>query len=73
MCLADITTHTQVVIFIHFAPGADDNASGTAAALEIARVIISNGYQPEATIKFITFGAEEYGLVGQCGLCRLCS
>ena len=47
-----------------FAPGADDNASGTAAALEIARVIISNGYQPEATIKFITFGAEEYGLWG---------
>jgi hypothetical protein len=47
-----------------FAPGADDNASGTAAVLEIARVIMSNGYQPESTIKFITFAAEEYGLWG---------
>ena len=47
-----------------FAPGADDNASGTAAALEMARVIMTSGYQPEATIKLITFGAEEYGLWG---------
>ncbi len=47
-----------------FAPGADDNASGTAAVLEIARVIKSNNYQPESTIKFITFAAEEYGLWG---------
>ncbi len=47
-----------------FAPGADDNASGTAAVLEIARVIKANNYQPESTIKFITFAAEEYGLWG---------
>jgi hypothetical protein len=47
-----------------FAPGADDNASGIAAVLEIARVIKANNYQPESTIKFITFGAEEYGLIG---------
>ncbi len=47
-----------------YAPGADDNASGTAAALEIARAIQASGYQPEATIKFITFAAEEYGLHG---------
>jgi hypothetical protein len=47
-----------------FAPGADDNASGTAAALEIARIIKANNYQPESTIKFITFAAEEYGLWG---------
>ena len=47
-----------------FAPGADDNASGTAAVLEIARVIMANNYQPESTIKFITFAAEEYGLWG---------
>ena len=47
-----------------FAPGSDDNASGTAAALEMARVIMASGYQPESTIKFITFGAEEYGLWG---------
>lgn len=47
-----------------FAPGADDNASGTAAVLEIARAIMVSGYQPKATIKFITFAAEEYGLWG---------
>jgi len=47
-----------------FAPGADDNASGVAAALETARVMKQYGYAPEATIKFITFAAEELGLHG---------
>jgi len=47
-----------------FAPGADDNASGTTAVLEIARVIMQSGYEPEATFKFVTFAAEEYGLYG---------
>ena len=47
-----------------FAPGADDNASGTSAVLEIARVLKETNYQPESTIRFITFGAEEYGLWG---------
>ena len=47
-----------------FAPGADDNASGTSAVLEIARVLMETNYQPESTIRFITFAAEEYGLWG---------
>lgn len=46
------------------APGADDNASGVAAALEVARVMKSQNYQPDFTIKFITFAAEELGLHG---------
>ncbi len=46
------------------APGADDDASGTAAVLEIARVIVSSGYRPAATIRFIGFAAEEAGLEG---------
>lgn len=46
------------------APGADDNASGTAAALEIARAMMAVDYVPEATIRFITFAAEEVGLNG---------
>ncbi len=46
------------------APGADDNASGVAATLEIARVMKHYGYQPAYTIKFITFAAEEPGLHG---------
>jgi hypothetical protein len=41
------------------APGADDNSSGTAAVLEIARVLKEQNFQPEATIKLITFAAEE--------------
>ncbi len=44
------------------APGADDNASGTAAAMEIARVLQTRGYQPRCTVKFMAFAAEELGL-----------
>jgi hypothetical protein len=47
-----------------FAPGADDNASGVAAALEIARVFQLAQYSPESTIRFVTFAAEELGLHG---------
>jgi hypothetical protein len=44
--------------------GANDNASGVAGVLEIARVMKNNDYPPETTIKFIAFGAEELGLLG---------
>lgn len=47
-----------------FAPGADDNASGTVAALEMARVIQLYGYQPPVSIRFVTFACEELGLWG---------
>lgn len=50
-----------------FAPGADDNASGTASALETARAINLAGYQPSATIKFVCFAAEELMLSGNSG------
>jgi leucyl aminopeptidase len=49
-------------------PGANDNASGVAAALEIARVMKKNNYLPRNTIKFIAFGAEELGLLGSYDL-----
>lgn len=43
-------------------PGANDNASGTAATLEAARILAET---PTArTIHFIAFGAEEIGLIG---------
>ena len=45
-------------------PGANDNASGVAAALEIARVMKKNSYLPDGTIRFIAFGCEELGLFG---------
>ena len=46
------------------APGAHDNASGVAAALEVARVMKENGFSPEGSIEFIAFTAEELGLYG---------
>jgi uncharacterized repeat protein (TIGR01451 family) len=44
------------------APGADDNASGTAAVLEAARVL--SQYRFKRTLRFVTFPAEEQGLIG---------
>ena len=46
------------------APGADDNASGSVACLEMARVMMSSGFQPKRSIRFVTFAAEELGLFG---------
>lgn len=43
-------------------PGADDDASGVAALLEIARVL--SQYETEYTIKYIAFDMEEWGLIG---------
>ena len=42
--------------------GADDNASGVAALLEIARVM--SAYETDCTIKYIAFDVEEVGLTG---------
>ncbi len=44
------------------APGADDNASGTAGVLEAARVMA--GYSFESTIVFCGYAGEELGLLG---------
>ena len=45
-------------------PGADDNASGTAVMLEVARVLAKAGVHPGRTILFISFSGEEQGLAG---------
>jgi photosystem II stability/assembly factor-like uncharacterized protein len=62
----------QVIICGHYdsisedpynlAPGADDNASGSAAVLEAARVMAPYPY--ERTVKFICFSGEEMGPYG---------
>ncbi len=44
------------------APGADDNASGTSAVLEIARIL--SQYEFNKTIIYCAFSGEEYGLYG---------
>ena len=43
-------------------PGADDNASGTAAVMELARLIAQ--WRSAATVRFIAFDREEQGLLG---------
>lgn len=44
------------------APGAEDNASGAAGVLEMARIYAQN--PPEATLIFMSFSGEEQGLHG---------
>ena len=44
------------------APGADDNASGTALVLELARILKDQPF--DFTVKFVAWGAEEWGLNG---------
>jgi hypothetical protein len=44
------------------APGCEDNGSGTAGVLEMARIFTA--HPPEATIKFICYSGEEQGLFG---------
>jgi hypothetical protein len=46
----------------NLAPGADDNGSGTAALMEMAKILA--GYEFDFTLKFICFSAEEWGLYG---------
>jgi Zn-dependent M28 family amino/carboxypeptidase len=43
--------------------GADDNASGTAGVLELARMF-TQGPKPRRTIVFVAFSGEEEGLIG---------
>ncbi|UCS95233.1 M20/M25/M40 family metallo-hydrolase [Echinicola marina] len=45
-------------------PGADDNASGTSALLEIAHKMAGNRFMLSRSVIFVAFGAEEQGLLG---------
>ena len=44
--------------------GADDNASGVAGLIELARMFSSQNPKPRHTIVFIAFSGEEEGLIG---------
>jgi hypothetical protein len=56
VCNADMLDATS------YAPGANDDASGTAAVMEMARVM--SKYEFDATLVFMTVAAEEQGLLG---------
>jgi hypothetical protein len=45
-------------------PGANDNASGTAMLLDLARYYSQDGRQPECSVVFLFFAAEEVGILG---------
>lgn len=50
----------------HDAPGADDDATGISAVLNVARVLcgLAGSERPKRTLRFVLFNAEEHGLVG---------
>lgn len=52
------------------APGADDNASGIATVTEVIRILADSSYQPERTIKFMAYAAEEVGLLGSKAIAK---
>lgn len=45
-------------------PGANDNASGTAVVMEMARAAVASGWTPRRTVYFVALGGEEQGLLG---------
>ena len=46
------------------APGANDDASGTALTMELARVFAESGIEFDATLVFACWAGEEQGLIG---------
>lgn len=64
--------HTFIVVGAHYdtiprsgpAPGAEDNGSGVATLLTIAKALKSMSTQPKLSIEFVLFSAEEEGLFG---------
>ena len=59
-----------IIICAHYdsylnSPGADDNASGTAAIIELAKTLFNNSsILNDFNVKFIAFSGEEKGLLG---------
>ncbi|MDD5362105.1 MAG: M20/M25/M40 family metallo-hydrolase [Ignavibacteria bacterium] len=51
-------------------PGANDNASGSASVLELARTFVKSGIKPKRSIMFILFSNEESGLLGSSYYCK---
>ena len=50
--------------------GADDNASGTVALIELAKRLAKRDEKPKRRLVFIAFTAEEIGLVGSARYCK---
>ena len=50
--------------------GADDNASGTAGVMELARILKENGKTEKYNYLFLHFSGEELGLIGSKKFCE---
>lgn len=57
---------TSIANFIDDAPGADDDGSGVAISMELARIMAT--HRPAATIIFAVVAGEEQGLFGSANL-----
>ena len=53
--------------------GADDNASGVSAVLQVAKAFLASGEQPERTVIFAFWDGEEKGLLGSEYFVQNCS
>jgi len=51
-------------------PGAQDNASGIAVLMGLAKLLKDSGVQLKRSILFVGFGAEEQGLIGSLAYCN---
>jgi aminopeptidase YwaD len=51
-------------------PGADDNASGTAAVMALASELSRPAYRPRRSVLFLCFSGEELGLLGSAHYVR---
>ena len=57
----------------HIYNGADDNASGVSAVLQIAKAFVETGEQPERNVIFAFWDGEEKGLLGSKYFVQNCS
>ena len=48
----------------HPATGAQDNGTGVATVLDVARAIKASGHAPRRTVRFLLVGGEEQGIIG---------
>ena len=58
----------EIILSAHYdsvrGPGANDNATGVALLLELARYFRSSKLSPDASLRFVAFGSEEAGMLG---------
>jgi len=64
-------SHFDSFVWSGLAPGADDNASGTAGIIEVARILSQHDF--DRTIIYCTFSGEEYGLHGSGAYADRCA